>query len=658
MTLLTSAGDGVRAALARASRADETLRRMLRPHRRLAGGFAVLASGGHGRGDNTFRSDLDLILLLADGGDGHDDLIRRFIQALWDAGWSPAQTLVRLDEVDRGLLTIPDRTSALLEARLVWGDHRVVEALEARMARLFDVDAYAEFVRRKQEEFDQRRFKYGEVVRVVEPHLKAQAGGLRDLHHVFWIERARALFTGKWKMAKRRGGAILHFIGRLKRAGLLTVREAEELAGAYDLLLRLREALRLGTRQETDQLLVSRQPEVGRLLGLPGNDRAVMRAVMRSTYLAMEKVARFAEEFGDTIAEYGFRRGPQEQVSLFLPGATSIGGRLELPRESLAGIAAEPAVLLKLVDTCANAGLPLAGRTRHDLRRAIRGSAERLNDPMLWSVPLREWAARGVGFGVRLRRLHELDAITPWLPEWEEINGLTTGSYYHSYTVEEHTLRALERLDNLPGDGPDGLPRSLWENLSDRATVVLAVLFHDITKARRGDHSITGAHVAAAALRRLGWPELAGPVSSLVRLHLRMEQAAFRRDASDPAVVATFATEVGRESLLSALYLLTVCDLSAVSERVWTAWKGELLAELYQAAKRWFREGAEAGRITVAEEVSRVAPRLGGGGTAEERARRFLTAMREEYRRAVPAEEIAHHLEAAERVSGGTPFIW
>jgi [protein-PII] uridylyltransferase len=248
-----------------------------------------------------------------------------------------------------------------------------------------------------------------------------------------------------------------------------------------------------------------------------------------------------------------------------------------------------------------------------------------------------------------------LDALSAWLPEWREVAGLSTGSYYHTYTVDEHTLRALERLDSLPGDMPEQLPLSLWKTFKDRPLVYLSILFHDIAKGRPGDHSQVGAEMARRGLARVGLEGWAGDVSRLVRLHLRMEQVAFRRDAKDPNVLADFAEEVGDTRTLETLYLLTICDLSAVSERVWTTWKSHLLAELYLETREWFAQGRKLRPASVAEDASRVAALLGGD---ESRAHGFIASMREEYRRAVPAEEIAEHVRSVEQLRKGEDFRW
>jgi [protein-PII] uridylyltransferase len=65
-----------------------------------------------------------------------------------------------------------------------------------------------------------------------------------------------------------------------------------------------------------------------------------------------------------------------------------------------------------------------------------------------------------------------------------------------------------------------------------------------------------------------------------------MSQIAQKSDLSDPDVINAFAQRVGNERYLTALYLLTVADIRGTSPKVWNAWKGKLLEDLYRYTLR------------------------------------------------------------------------
>jgi [protein-PII] uridylyltransferase len=115
----------------------------------------------------------------------------------------------------------------------------------------------------------------------------------------------------------------------------------------------------------------------------------------------------------------------------------------------------------------------------------------------------------------------------------------------------------------------------------------VAALFHDIAKGRGGDHSKLGVADATQFCEEHGISaEDTELVAFLVENHLSMSQVAQKQDMSDPDVIEAFAKVVGDERHLTALYLLTVADIRGTSPKVWNAWKGKLLEDLYKVTLR------------------------------------------------------------------------
>jgi len=75
-------------------------------------------------------------------------------------------------------------------------------------------------------------------------------------------------------------------------------------------------------------------------------------------------------------------------------------------------------------------------------------------------------------------------------------------------------------------------------------------------------------------------------IEFLVKQHLTMSRIAQKEDLSDADVIRDFARLVGTPRYLAALYLLTVADIRGTSPKVWNAWKGKLLEDLYRLRLR------------------------------------------------------------------------
>jgi [protein-PII] uridylyltransferase len=160
---------------------------------------------------------------------------------------------------------------------------------------------------------------------------------------------------------------------------------------------------------------------------------------------------------------------------------------------------------------------------------------------------------------------------------------------FHVYTVDEHILmviRNLRRFTEAQHAHEYPLCSRLIADFERREVLYMAGLFHDIAKGRGGDHSALGARDARRFCRDHGLAhDDSELVAWLVADHLVMSSTAQKQDLSDPGVIAAFARKMGTERRLTALYLLTVADIRGTSPKVWNAWKGKLLEDLFHATR-------------------------------------------------------------------------
>ena len=184
--------------------------------------------------------------------------------------------------------------------------------------------------------------------------------------------------------------------------------------------------------------------------------------------------------------------------------------------------------------------------------------------------------------GLTLNRMNEAGVLGRVVPEFGGIVAQTQFNMYHHYTVDEHTIRAVEHIAAME-HGEEGfeLATSLFEKIDNRRALYLAMLLHDTGKGL-GDQQVEGMKTAQKACERLGLD--AGEielVAWLVGNHLEMSETAQKRDISDPRTIVKFAEKVMDLEHLRLLYILTIADIRAVGPNVWNAWKGQLLAELF-----------------------------------------------------------------------------
>ena len=269
--------------------------------------------------------------------------------------------------------------------------------------------------------------------------------------------------------------------------------------------------------------------------------------------------------------------------SVFLPQRTPQGflisdGVLTLPADQSSTLESQPLRILDLFAASAEYETPLSPELRQHL--GFISSKLKSEPDREVSKRFRDVLRMNSGLPDALRQMYETGILEWLIPQFAEIRCLFQFNQYHSFTVHEHTLKAMDQVVAFSDDeSPVG---SAYRSVRHKATLHLALLMHDVGKGRDGDHSQIGAEICEAVAVRLQMAEnKKNMLGFLVLHHLVMPNLAFRRDISDPTVLVEFARLVGAPELLRMLYVLTVADIKAVGPDVWSDWKGELLADLY-----------------------------------------------------------------------------
>ena len=245
--------------------------------------------------------------------------------------------------------------------------------------------------------------------------------------------------------------------------------------------------------------------------------------------------------------------------------------------------------------------------------------------------------------------MHSLRLLTLLLPELKPIDSLVVRDFYHRFTVDEHSILAIESLHRLKES------RSEWDRryaellgeLEDPELLYLALLLHDTGKGvPGGNHVEASLEIAGRCLDRLDVD--AGEravVLFLIGNHLEMS-AQLRRDIFNPETVAAFAEKVGTPERLKMLCLLTYADIKAVNPEALTPWKAENVWQLYIGAANYLNRSADQ-RVHDAngEKLARLrslAPVMSA------KFKEFVEGFPQRYLRVHSAEEVMRHMEMAE----------
>ncbi len=536
-------------------------------------GAALVAVGGYGRGQLFPASDIDVLVLLPREHFA-SAAIEQFISSCWDAGLEVGASVRTIAECLAETQADVTVQTSLLEARRLCGSAALLQRLRQRLAEQLDVRA---FLVAKTLELHQRHTRYENTPYALEPNCKESPGGLRDLQLILWLARAAGL-GHSWR--------------ELAASGLATPFEVRQIERNEALLFLVRARLHAVAGRREDRLVFDLQTAVAEAFGfspVASDGRRLparaSEALMRRYYWAAKAVSQLTQILLLGIEErLAPARAPMKRIN---ERFFDKDGLIEVASDTL--YQEQPhAILETFLLYASTPGLKdLSARTLRALYSARSVMDGRFRADPANRAAFMRILRQPAGITHAMRLMNQTSVLGRYLWPFRRIVGQMQHDLFHVYTVDQHILMVLRNVRRFfMAEHAHEYPAcsQLAAGWDKPWVLYVAALFHDIGKGRGGDHSRIGALEARRFCRQHGIAhEDAQLIEFLVAEHLTMSQVAQKQDLSDPGVIAAFAQRVGNERYLTALYLLTVADIRGTSPRVWNAWKGKLLEDLYHA---------------------------------------------------------------------------
>lgn len=533
---------------------------------------ALVGVGGYGRGELFPHSDVDVLVLLDSAPDATlQRILEELVQLLWDIGLEIGHSIRTVDEcLTESAADITVQTS-LLEARLVTGNRKLFQFLRDRHTAAINPQA---FFQAKTLEMRQRHVKYEDTPYSLEPNCKESPGGLRDLQVILWVAKAAGLGDSWRKLAER---------------GLITSTEAHQLTQKERAFKDIRIRLHIHTKRREDRLVFDVQTPIAESFGFQTTEtRRASEYLMQRYYWAAKAVTQLNTILLQNIEAQLFPQpgSPQPINERF----NEINGLLDIVHDNT--FEATPPAMLEVFLLIAQHS-ELKGMTARTLRALwharFKIDSKFRRDPANRALFLQILQAPQ-GITHALRGMNQTSILGRYLPNFRRIIGQMQHDLFHVYTVDQHILmvvRNVRRFTMTEHAHEYPFCSQLMANFAQPWLLYIAALFHDIAKGRGGDHSELGMADARRFCKDHGLSkEDTELVVFLVQHHLLMSQVAQKQDLSDPDVIRNFAGLAKDERHLTALYLLTVADIRGTSPKVWNAWKGKLLEDLYRMTLR------------------------------------------------------------------------
>lgn len=545
---------------------------------------ALIAIGGYGRRELFPESDIDIMIVLQETqNDNVNNKIESFLTFLWDINLHISQSVRTINDcIEESKKDITVLTS-VMEHYFLSGDKNLYAQL-IEVVNSSKIWPSKKYFKEKRQELEGRHQKFGDTVNHLEPNVKENPGGLRDIHTLRWLTN-RHFKTESFE--------------QLAEIEFLSKSELSLLQEAYIVLARIRFALHLFVRRSDDRLLFDYQYEVASLLGYKSENRNQrVEEFMQVFYRTSNQLSTLSEIIVERLHSIIF-------PGLFKRRAKPINERFQiranlLEATSLNIFKNSPSAifeLFKLLQEHKN----LNGLSDQLQKLIIENlnivDSEFRNDPINCDAFIEIISRKDTNFR-ELKRMAQLGVLGKYWPSFDAVTGRMQFDLFHIYTVEEHTLRVFENACEFSQNVTEGefaTYHDIFTQTPKALLLYLAALFHDIAKGRDGDHSELGEGEAKSFCLQHGLTLLdADIVAWLVRNHLVMSITAQQQDIDDPYVVKAFADNVGNLIRLNYLYLLTIADMRGTNPKLWNSWRSTLLAELYRRAFEYLRQDVES----------------------------------------------------------------
>jgi [protein-PII] uridylyltransferase len=532
---------------------------------------ALILHGGCGRRHVAPFSDVDLMLMCESAdGTGVAELARLLSQSLNDAGFKLGFSVQTPKQAQALALRDPATFSSLVDGRLLAGGAPLYDQFFQQFRRTAQKRSAA-LIRSVVRAREVERTQFGDTVYLLRPDIKRSRGGLRDIHLVRWIGFLRF--------------GMIEF-DELIEAQAMLASDGQRLDDAVEFLLRLRNEMHFAAQGPNDRLARAEQVRIAETFGYEGTEAVLPVERFMRDYFRHTSNVRFASDH--FVAACQARAAMPNMLTSIITRSVDKHFRVGLFQigakpTALTEVAGSLELVLRLMQLSNLYDKEIEYATWESIRQSMTDCEELPLSPneaarfmALLSGPTR--------LSTLLHRLHDLRALEKIVPGFAHARSLLQFNEYHQYTVDEHTIQAVQAATEFNGRS-DTLGQA-YREIRAKDLLHLALLLHDLGKGFKEDHSEVGRRLAEETVQRLGLPKEDGDtVVFLVHKHLLMDHLATRRDINDETTVAEFAAQAGSIQTLQMLYVLTCADIAGVGPGTLTDWKLGLLTDLYRNAQ-------------------------------------------------------------------------
>jgi len=551
---------------------DEFLKELFgcfaKKNKKISRSISICAVGGYGRKQLAPFSDLDLLFLYSNEVNIKEveEFIQFFIYPLWDlqlkVGYAVRSEKEAID------LSIKDHVikTSMLDARFICGSKKIFKDTIHKFSSEVLTSGY-DLLKDKIAEREEKLVDLGYDYFRNEPNIKESEGSLRDINLIFW---ALKIFT----ISKRK-----------QTPKLLTRNEKRKLSESLEFLLLIRCLLHYEAKRSCDKLTFDFQHQISRIIfSRKKKDQDLKNSVekmMRNYFFQIRKTKNLAQIIVRLIKE-----NFEQNTHITSPKKINLDN-----------------IFSKFLKNLINS------KNSVQEERLMFEFSCRIKQKTCKQIKNINYF-KEIFFSEKMNKiflLNDLGILQKIIPEFSKILDLPQFDRYHSLTVGQHTLRALNILKDLKSkklrNNTYKFVYKILKKNEDLKPLYYSTLLHDIGKGSGDDHSKVGSRISSKVLKRLNENNsIITETRWLIENHLLMSDLAFKRDLGDFSVIKKAAKKINSMERLINLFLLTALDISAVDQGLWNDWKARLLKTLYEKLEKEINR--PSGLVSLNEKIS------------------------------------------------------
>jgi [protein-PII] uridylyltransferase len=478
--------------------------------------------GSWARGELSLKSDIDMLFC------GEEEKTLELVSFLNEQGYKLRYRMPQ-DREDWTVNVEAFDVLALLKAKPLTPEAAAL-LIEQQKKILQKRKVYGKtLLKALRQERKERARRFDSITNFLEPNIKYGPGGLRDLEQGLQIYE---LFSEKIPQAAHTLNVLKYY-----KSYLLTLRQKLHLEGLGDILVN------------------TAQFDLAKWMGFK-NQKDFMRDLQRG----LSRVHFYSEWLLQTALASEAEIHRIEKISF------------KKPVDLWTALKKNPSVLMqkrvreKMDDLWAPAQQKKNARQRGQILDEML--APKTSDAVLVAV-----------FQSRL--------IDKLLPAIRHLVGYVQHDQYHRFTAETHIMQAcreFKRIYHQPRElaalrfVPKKIKPQDWKVLQ------WACLYHDLAKGLESqDHSDLGVEIVRRDFKDYAFAKsFTEDVAWLVKNHLELSSAAFRKNPKSPRVWQELKEKNVEGAALYRLALFTVMDIRATNPEAWNDWKSRLLKDLVE----------------------------------------------------------------------------